>query len=86
MYVEPILFIAPFESMAQTAIKVIAEMGIDLPVVIGSNEQAVKLAQLYPHIDVIQMLARYSIDEVCRKLAISRTSLWRKSHHCFKKV
>lgn len=50
---ESILFIAPSQSIAQIAVKVISEMGLSIPIEIGANQRAIDLARAYPDIGVI---------------------------------
>jgi len=50
---ESVLFIAPSQTIADTAGKIIAEMGLSLPVEVGTNQQALKIAVSYPDISVI---------------------------------
>ena len=49
----PVLFIATSQTMADMVEQVLAEMHITMPVEVGANQQAVKIAESYPDVDVI---------------------------------
>lgn len=53
MVITPVLFIATSQSMADIVKQVLADMGISMPVEIGANQQAVKIAERYPDIDIV---------------------------------
>ncbi|RKL61992.1 AAA family ATPase [Thermoanaerobacteraceae bacterium SP2] len=48
-----ILFIAPFNNIAETALKVAQKMNIDMVVEVGNMEEALQIADKYDDIDVI---------------------------------
>lgn len=48
-----ILFIAPFPSMAATAQTVVAQLGLNIPVLVGNNKQALVLASRFPASTII---------------------------------
>ncbi|QJW47591.1 chemotaxis protein [bacterium BFN5] len=50
---EDILFVAPSSYVAQSASKVIAEMGMQIPVEIKNMQEAVTVAETYPNVKII---------------------------------
>jgi Methyl-accepting chemotaxis protein len=50
---EDILFVAPSSHVAQSASKVISEMGLQLPVEIKNMQEAVVVAETYPNVKII---------------------------------
>lgn len=50
--IEPILFIAPSQAIADTAGQVAAEMGLSLHIRIGAKEEAKNVALTYPNIGI----------------------------------
>ena len=50
---EQILFIVPSRIMADSVTKVLAQMGLDMPVEVGTNQQALGIVQSYPGVGVV---------------------------------
>lgn len=50
---EPILFIAPSQIIAEIVKGITVEMNVNFPIEIGSNQQALELANAYPEINII---------------------------------
>lgn len=62
---ESILFIAPSSIVAEIVERITAEMGVSFPIEIGSNQQALELANAYPEINII--IARGGTAEIIRQ-------------------
>lgn len=50
---EDILFVAPSAYVAQSASKVISEMGLDIPIEIKNMQEALAVAEAYPNVQII---------------------------------
>ncbi len=64
--IESILFIAPTQSMAELAQRVIAQMGLSLPVEVGNYQESLQAIRKYPDIGVI--ISRGGTAEQLKKL------------------
>lgn len=62
---EPILFIAPSQIIAEIAAKITTKMGISFPIEIASNQQALELLNAYPEIHII--IARGGTAEIIKQ-------------------
>ena len=62
---EPILFIAPSQIVAEIVKRITAEMSVSFPIEIGSNQQALELTNAYPEINLI--IARGGTAEIIKQ-------------------
>lgn len=63
----PVLFIATSQTMADMVKQVLIEMRINMPVEVGANQQAIRIAESYPDVDVI--ISRGGTAEELKQLA-----------------